>query len=193
MSVYDKALQQVYGQLSNIWKNFNDTYDYELISNITYRIKSPESIINKMKKKHYKLNYKNLVNNINDIAGIRIVCPMKDNIYTIIKIIEQMEDIKIIKRKDYLSKAKQSGYSGYHLIIKTPVNIENRIMYIKVEIQIRTMAMDFWATNEHKMKYKTDKKLSKLDSRKLTLYAKILNIIDDKIMKLYQKQTECRF
>lgn len=188
MRVYEGAANQVFGELMNIKQILKDFYGYDIINNVTKRIKSSESIINKMKKKNYQLNYKNLINNINDIAGVRVICPLKNDIYTIINIIEQMPNMKIIKSKDYISNPKESGYSGYHLIIETPVIIENEEIPVKVEIQLRTMAMDFWATNEHKMKYKTDKKLSFLDSERLTIYAKILNILDDKIMKLYQKQ-----
>lgn len=146
-----------------------------------------------MKRKNYKLNYKNIINNINDIAGIRIICPLKSNIYTIINVIEQMPNVKILNKKDYIAKPKESGYSGYHLIIETPVEIEEKQIPIKVEIQLRTMAMDFWATNEHKMKYKTNKKLSWLDSKKLIMYAKILSIIDNKLMKINRKQTSNKF
>ena len=96
--------------------------------------------------------------------------------------------MKIIKTKDYIIKPKPSGYSGYHIIVETPVKMEGRELPVKVEIQLRTMAMDFWATNEHKIKYKTNKKLSKFDSKRLIIYSKILNFIDTKITNLYQKQ-----
>lgn len=190
MNIYQKAAEQVVEELEQVRELINYWYGYEAINNITARIKTPKSMIRKMKKKNYALTYQNLINKINDIAGIRIVCPLKPDIYTILDMIEQMPNIKIIKRKDYISKPKESGYSGYHLIIQTPVVVENRELPIKVEIQLRTMAMDFWATNEHKIKYKTNKKLSPLDSRKLTIYAKILNILDNKIMKISQKQNK---
>ena len=99
-----------------------------------------------------------------------------------------MPNMKVIKTKDYITKPKQSGYSGYHLIVETPVQVEQKVLPVKVEIQLRTMAMDFWATNEHKVKYKTDKKISNLDSKKMVIYARILNFIDTKISKLYSKQ-----
>ena len=190
MNIYQKAAEQVVEELEQVRELINYWYGYEAINNITARIKTPKSMIRKMKKKNYALTYQNLINKINDIAGIRIVCPLKPDIYTILDMIEQMPNIKIIKRKDYISKPKESGYSGYHLIIQTSVVVENRELPIKVEIQLRTMAMDFWATNEHKIKYKTNKKLSPLDSRKLTIYAKILNILDNKIMKISQKQNK---
>lgn len=188
MSVYQKALEQVENELMQIKISMNTIYGYEVINHITSRIKTPESIMNKMKKKKYEPNYQNLIHNINDIAGVRIICPLKTDIDTIINIIEQMPNMKIIKTKDYIAKPKQSGYSGYHLIVETPVQVEEKILPVKVEIQLRTMAMDFWATNEHKVKYKTNKKLSNVDSKKMVIYAKILNFIDSKIAKLYVKQ-----
>lgn len=188
MAVYNEALYQVINELVEVRNNLSDKYGYDVINNITARIKTPKSIINKMKNKKYELTYKSLIDNINDIAGIRVICPLKSDIYDILKMIKKMKNIKIIKAKDYLRKPKESGYSAYHIIVETPVNINGELKPIKVEIQLRTMAMDFWATNEHKMKYKTSKKLSKLDSAKLTIYAKILNFLDDKIMKISKKQ-----
>ncbi len=188
MSIYQKALEQVYGELNLIKEKTAELYGYDIISNITKRIKTPDSIVNKMKKKNYEINYKNLIENINDIAGIRVICPMKSNIYNVIDIINKMPNIKILKIKDYISKPKKSGYTGYHIIVETPIEIGEKEVPIKVEIQLRTMAMDFWATNEHKMKYKTKNKLSIVDSKKLTIYAKLLNFLDDRIAKIYQKQ-----
>ena len=188
MGIYQKAMEQVLAQLLETQKILKELYGYDVINHMTSRIKTPTSIINKMKKKNDQLNYKNMINHINDIAGIRIVCPLKSDIYTIIDIISQMPNVKIIKVKDYMNKPKQSGYSGYHIVLETPVEIGKNEIQMKVEIQLRTMAMDFWATNEHKMKYKTKKELSIWDSKKLTIYAKILNLLDDKMMKLCQKQ-----
>jgi len=188
MTVYRHALEQVVNDLTKIKISMNEIYGYEVINHITSRIKTPESIMKKMKKKKYEPNYQNLIHHINDIAGVRIICPLKSDIDTIVNIIEQMPNMKIIKYKDYITKPKQSGYSGYHLIIETPVHVEQKVLPVKVEIQLRTMAMDFWATNEHKVKYKTDKKLSNLDSKKMVIYARILNFIDNKISKLYTKQ-----
>ena len=188
MSLYDKALEQVEEELTQIKKSFNKIYGYDIINNITTRIKTPNSIVNKMQKKHYEMNYKNLIENINDIAGVRVTCPLKNDIYKTVNVIKQIPNVRIIKIKDYIKKPKESGYSGYHLIVETDVEINGEIIPVKVEIQIRTMAMDFWATNEHKMKYKSTKKLSFWDSRKLTIYAKLVNFLDNKIMRIHKKQ-----
>lgn len=175
-------------ELYLVKKEIKDTYSYDMINTITSRIKTPQSILNKMKKKNYELNYKNLVQNINDIAGIRITCPFKSDIFTIKEIIEQMEDIRIIEEKDYISNPKLSGYSAYHLIVEVPIDFKSKEIYIKCEIQIRTMAMDFWATAEHKMRYKSKNKISWFDSKKLSWYAKIINLLDTKLSSLYAKQ-----
>lgn len=188
MSLYDKALEQVKEELTQIKKSFNKIYGYDIINNITTRIKTPNSIVNKMQKKHYEMNYKNLIENINDIAGIRVTCPLKNDIYKTVNVIKQIPNVRIIKIKDYIKKPKESGYSGYHLIVETDVEVNDEVIPVKVEIQLRTMAMDFWATNEHKMKYKSTKKLSFWDSKKLTIYAKLVNFLDNKIMRIHKKQ-----
>ncbi len=188
MGIYEQASNQVYEQLNMMKESIYKVYGVEIINNITRRIKTPNSIINKMKKKNYDLNYKNLVENINDIAGIRVICPIKDNIYSIIEYLRELQNVKIIEEKDYIKKPKKSGYSGYHIIVETPVDVQGAKLPIKVEIQLRTMAMDFWATNEHKLKYKTDKELSFWDSKKLMIYAKILDALDNRITEMCQKQ-----
>ncbi|MCI8700543.1 MAG: GTP pyrophosphokinase family protein [Clostridia bacterium] len=188
MNIYEQAKKQLEDVLFLIKYAAKQYYGYDIISNITSRIKTPQSIVNKMKKKNYDLTYVNLINNINDIAGIRIVCPMKSDIAIIKGIIHKIPNIEILKEKDYLKQAKKSGYSAYHMIIEVPLEYEEQTIYVKVELQIRTMAMDFWATNEHKIKYKTNSKISVLDSRKLEIYAKVLNKMDEEFSDIYKKQ-----
>lgn len=188
MEIYKQAKDQLEEVLLLIKYAAKQYYGYDVINNITSRIKSPQSIISKMKKKNYDLTYDNLINNINDIAGIRIVCPVKSDIKLVKNIVYKIPNIEILKEKNYIKKAKKSGYSAYHLIIEVPLEYNNQTVYVKVEVQIRTMAMDFWATNEHKIKYKTEHKISFLDSKKLEIYARILNKIDEKITAIFQKQ-----
>jgi len=188
IEIYRCANEKFLGRLVDIKNEINETYGYDIISNITSRIKTPQSIINKMKKKHYDINYKNLVQNINDIAGIRIICPLQSDILVVKNIINEMEDVRIIEEKDYINNTKKSGYSAYHLIVEVPITFNEKELYVKVEVQIRTMAMDLWATAEHKMRYKSKKKLSWIDSKKLSLYAKFINLLNKKIIKMYKKQ-----
>ena len=140
-----------------------------------------------MKRKQYDLNYKNLIENVEDIAGIRVVCPFKSDINKVVDLLEKDPNLEILQRKDYISKPKKSGYSGYHIIAQTPVNIGDAFANVKTEIQIKTMAMDFWSSTEHKLKYKAKDKLSKVDSKKMVKYAKIINKMDNEIAKIHKK------
>lgn len=187
MSVYEEAKKQLEEALLLIKYATRQYYGYDVISNITSRIKTPQSIVNKMRKKNYELTYENLINNINDIAGIRVICQMKGDIELIRNIICKIPNIEVLKEKDYVKHPKKSGYSAYHMIIEVPLEYKEDTIYVKVEVQIRTMAMDFWATNEHKIKYKTKHKISIFDSKRLETYARILNKIDGKIANIYKK------
>ena len=188
MAIYQKALDHTLERFTRLKQLLNQYNDYDIITDVTGRLKSLESIVGKMKKKNMKINFENMIENINDIVGVRIVCNDKDDIYPIRNIISKQKDIKILKEKDYIKKAKKSGYSAYHIIAEIPLEIKQQTIYIKVELQIRTVLMDFWATTEHKVKYKPKKKLSNIDSIKLSLYARIINIISNKMMKLHRKE-----
>lgn len=178
MFLYSLALREVENKINILKDEFKYLYNYTLIDHITTRIKKPESILNKMKKKKCKMDYQSLIEEVSDIAGLRIICPLKEDIFSIIKLIKTYPDFKILKEKDYVTKPKKSGYSSYHLILEVPVNVAGKMIPIKVEIQARTMAMDFWASLEHEIKYKTDKKVSKKMSKELIKYAKLINKMD---------------
>ena len=187
MRIYEMAMVQVRDDLEDIKNNLSNNYQYDVINNINCRIKTPDSIIKKMKRKQYDLNYKNLIENVDDIAGIRVVCPFKSDIPKVVEILEENPNLEILQKKDYITKPKKSGYSGYHIIAQTPVNIGDALANVKTEIQIKTMAMDFWSSTEHKLKYKAKNKLSKSDSKKMVRYAKIINKMDNEIMKIHKK------
>ena len=187
MRIYEMAMVQVKDDLEDIKNNLSSNYQYDVINNINCRIKTPDSIIKKMKRKQYDLNYKNLIENVDDIAGIRVVCPFKSDIPKVVEILEENPNLEILQKKDYITKPKKSGYSGYHIIAQTPVNIGDAFANVKTEIQIKTMAMDFWSSTEHKLKYKAKNKLSKADSKKMVRYAKIINKMDNEIMKIHKK------
>ena len=190
MRIYEMAMTQVKDDLEDVKNNLSNFYQYDVINNINCRVKTPDSIIKKMKRKQYDLNYKNLIENVDDIAGIRVVCPFKSDVFKVVKIIEENPKLEILQRKDYITKPKKSGYSGYHIIAQTPVNIGDAFANVKTEIQIKTMAMDFWSSTEHKLKYKAKNKLSKTDSKKMVKYAKIINKMDNEIMKIHKKYEE---
>lgn len=187
MLIYEKAMTQAKQEIEGLKTSLKELYNYDVIAGIESRIKTPDSIVKKMKKKNYDLNYEELIKNINDVAGIRIVCPFKTDIFKIKEIIEKNSKLEVLEIKDYVTEPKKSGYSGLHIIAQTPVNIGNNVAKVKVEIQIRTMAMDFWSTTEHKIKYKAKNKLSLIDTIKMVKYAKIVNKLDEKITKINSK------
>ena len=186
MRIYEMAMIQVKDNLENMKNNLSNYYQYDVINNINCRVKTPDSIIKKMKRKQYDLNYKNLIENVEDIAGIRVVCPFKSDVFKVVKVIEENPNLEILQKKDYITTPKKSGYSGYHIIAQTPVNIGDAFANVKTEIQIKTMAMDFWSSTEHKLKYKAKNKLSKADSKKMVKYAKMINRMDNEIMKIHR-------
>lgn len=183
MFFYKSALAQLTTQMNIIKDEFKVMYNYDLIDHIDTRIKEPKSIIKKMEKKQYEKTYINLIEKINDIAGMRIVCTIKDDIFFIKDLIKKIPEINVLKEKDYVTNPKESGYSSYHMIVEVPVRLTQKIVYVKCEIQIRTLAMDFWSNFEHKVKYKSEQEVSKKMSEELIAYAKIINKFDNKMMR----------
>ena len=184
MFIYSIAIRELKNKIEIMKDEFKIFYNYDLIDHINTRIKSPESILKKMEKKSCELTYKEMVENINDIAGIRVICPLKKDIFSIKNLISELPGVEVIKEKDYVTNPKESGYSSYHMIVEVPVVLSQKELYVKAEIQIRTMAMDFWASLEHKMKYKTDGKVNKKASKELINCAKMVSKLDNKMMLL---------
>lgn len=183
MFLYNSALKEIKTKMEILQDELKIFSDYEPIEYISTRIKKPESILEKLKRKNLAPTYGNMFQEINDIAGIRIVCNFKKDVYKLVEIIEDFQDIRILNRKDYLKRPKKSGYMSYHLIAEVPVNFSSGIMYVKVEIQLRTLGMDFWASLEHKLKYK-NAKITKKESNNLVKYAKIINSIDENMLTI---------
>lgn len=182
MFIYEMALKELRTKLEIIKQEFEVFYDYNLIDHINTRIKKPESIIKKMKNKECKLTYKDMIENINDIAGIRVICPLKKDIFSVKNLLQKLPEIETIKEKDYVSNPKRSGYSAYHIILGVPVVLSQNVIYVKVEIQIRTMAMDCWSSLEYKMKYKSKEEIDKKVSKEWVTCAKRINKLDNKMM-----------
>lgn len=182
MFFYKSALKQLELQMNIIKDEFKLIYNYDLIDHIDTRIKEPKSIVKKMEKKKYDKTYLNLIEKINDIAGIRIVCTLKDDIFFIRDLVKQIPDIHVLKEKDYVTNPKESGYSSYHMIVEVPVKLTQKTIYVKCEIQIRTLAMDFWASFEHKVKYKTKNDVNPKMSKELVSCAKRINKFDTKMI-----------
>lgn len=182
--MYSAALKQIESKIDTINEEFKILHKYNPIEHVSSRIKSKESINKKLKKKGLEPNFENLIKTINDVAGLRIICSFIPDIYTIVEMIENMQDITVLKKKDYVSKPKESGYSSYHLIVSVPVSLSVGTIDVKVEVQIRTMAMDFWASLEHKINYKYEKDIPKSIKKELKECAKMTQKLDKRMSNL---------
>ena len=156
MLIYSSALKQISTKLEILNDEFQHVHRYNPIEHIKSRVKTPESIVKKLKKHGYESTIQNMVEYVNDIAGIRVICSFTSDIYQIAEMIRNQSDIKVISIKDYIVNPKKSGYKSYHMLVTIPVYLSDRIVDTKVEIQIRTVAMDFWASLEHKINYKCE-------------------------------------
>ena len=187
MFLYNSALKEVGTKLEILNDEFVHIHKYNPIEYIKSRIKTPESIVKKLKRDGYESTIENMRNYINDIAGIRIVCSFTSDIYRLAEMIGKQNDLTVICVKDYIKNPKVSGYKSFHMHVTVPIFLSDRVVNTKVEIQIRTIAMDFWANIEHKTKYKTEGKISKKESKQLISYAKAINKIDNNMMILSSK------
>lgn len=154
--LYNSALKEVRTKVEILNDEFQQVHQYNPIEYIKSRIKAPESIVKKLKRYGYDSSIDNMVNYINDIAGIRIVCSFTSDIYRLAEMIGKQNDLTVISVKDYIRHPKESGYKSYHMLVTVPIFLSDRIIDTKVEIQIRTMAMDFWASLEHNLRYKAE-------------------------------------
>ena len=177
MFIYSTAIKELKTKMEIIQDEFKIFYNYDLIDHIDTRIKEPDSIINKMNNKKCDITYKEMIDKINDVAGIRVICPIKKDIFTLRNLIVKIPGVNVIKEKDYVTHPKESGYSSYHLIVEVPISLSNSNIYVKVEVQIRTLAMDFWASLEHELKYKNNN-ITKAASKKLLKAAKVMKKLD---------------
>ncbi|MBT2684688.1 GTP pyrophosphokinase family protein [Bacillus sp. ISL-37] len=157
--IYKFALDEMNTKINILKEEFIHIHDYNPIEHCNSRLKSPESIIKKVIRKNLSISIESIRENIKDIAGIRIICPFITDVYKISQMIEKQRDIELVERKDYIKQPKPNGYQSLHLIIKIPVFMSDRVEMVFVELQIRTIAMDFWASLEHKIYYKYEKEI----------------------------------
>ena len=154
MAYYRCAIMEVETKFNVLNEEFSLQYDRNPIENVKSRLKSTDSIIRKLKKKELPFSLEAMQENINDVAGIRVICSFPEDIYMLADCLLNQDDIKLITKKDYIKNQKKSGYRSLHLIIEVPIFLKNEKRYMKVEVQLRTIAMDFWASLEHKLRYK---------------------------------------
>ncbi len=182
--IYNSALKEIGTKIDILNDEFQHRHRYNPIEHVKSRIKAPESIVKKLKKRGYETSIENMVKYINDIAGIRIICSFTSDIYKIAEMIANQNDLKVLSIKDYIKYPKESGYQSYHMIVTVPIFLSDSVIDTKVEIQIRTIAQDFWATLEHKIYYKFEGNAPDYISRELRECAKIISYLDERMLRL---------
>lgn len=184
MFMHEAAIEQVMAKLNILKGEFQFSNDRNPISSVSSRIKSKESIIYKMRKKGLPFTISALMENVHDIAGVRVICPFIEDVYYVARMLCRQPDIEIIEVKDYIREPKDNGYRSLHLIVSDKVTFSNVSRGVIVEIQIRTIAMDFWASTEHQLRYKKDTQFSLEDQDKLKHCAELMAEADKMIQDL---------
>lgn len=193
MLKYKFALEMLETEIKILIEEFEFKNKYNPVEHIKSRIKSKESAIKKLKNKNYDITLENLKKHVHDMVGVRIVCSFLSDVIDIVKLIENSKQIKIKEKKDYITTPKDTGYSSYHLIVFVPIYLDGKEELIEAEIQIRTVAMDFWASLDHKIQYKFPKEIPeeiKQDLYNCSLSIKALDkrmLILNEIVNKYKK------
>ena len=190
--VYNAALKQINTKLEILNDEFQHVHQYNPIEHIKSRIKTSESIVKKLRRHGYESTIENMVKYVNDIAGIRVICSFTSDIYRLAEMIGKQNDLTVISVKDYIRHPKESGYKSYHMLVTVPIFLSDCIIDTKVEIQIRTMAMDFWASLEHKIYYKFEGNAPDYISRDLRECSGIVSMLDAKMLQLNEAILEAK-
>lgn len=182
---YKFGLDEVMTKVNILKEEFTYIHDYSPIEHVRSRVKSPESILKKAHRKNCPLTVEHIKASISDIAGIRITCSFVEDTYVIRDLLVAQDDITVIQVKDYIASPKANGYQSLHLIVEIPVFMSDRVEPVRVEIQIRTVAMDFWASVEHKIYYKYDGAVPESLLAELKEAADAVTRLDNKMERLY--------
>jgi putative GTP pyrophosphokinase len=187
MFLYSSALKQISTKIDILSEEFAHVQNYNPIEHVKTRIKSPESIRKKLKKQGHEVNVQNMLRYVHDIAGVRIICSFEKDIYKIADMISNQDDVKVLIIKNYIANPKPNGYKSYHLVVSVPIYLSDGPVETKVEIQVRTIAMDFWASLEHKIKYKFEGNAPDHIREELRGCADIVDMLDKKMFSLNEE------
>jgi len=187
MQLYDAAVREVRTKVEILDAEFRVRYARNPIHHIDTRLKSPASIAEKLRRKGLPQTLEAIEQNLTDIAGVRIVCNYLEDIYHIANLLTRQHDIELVRRRDYIQEPKESGYRSLHLVIRIPVFLSSHTELVPVEIQIRTIAMDFWASLEHQLRYKSDQETTRQLRRRLQKCAEISASLDIEMQDIYRE------
>lgn len=194
MSYYECAIMEIETKFRVLNHELSLEYDNNPIESIKTRVKSYDSILKKIRRKNIPLNLQAIEENLKDIAGVRVICSFPDDIYKLAESFLKQDDITLIERKDYIKNPKPSGYRSLHLIVQVPIFLQNEKKMVNVEVQFRTIAMDFWASLDHKMRYKKELSDEEVEILQEELYdcAEQSAALDERMQRIRDRITQKR-
>ncbi|WP_423364498.1 GTP pyrophosphokinase [Mycoplasma sp. P36-A1] len=184
MLEYECAIKEIVTKLEILNLEMSLTSEHNPIQTIKSRMKTPKSIRNKLQKHNIEFSIENIEDNLLDIAGIRVIVGYIDDIYSVVDVLLRQDDITLVKCKDYIKNPKENGYRSLHLVVTVPVFFSNQKKLVNVEIQIRTIAMDFWASLEHSLRYKNESQIELDVLQQLKNAAEVISVTDKNMMEL---------
>ena len=185
--LYNAAIKEITTKLDILNEEFKVRFMRNPIHHIESRLKSPRSILNKLDRRHLELSLTSAKQNLNDIAGIRVICCYIDDVYRVADMLLRQADLRLVDRNDYIQNPSPNGYRSLHLDLEVPVYLAEHTEHVTVEVQIRTVAMDFWASLEHDLRYKTDKDIPAEMHLEVAQCAEEIARIDQKMQNIYKR------
>lgn len=184
LMMYGCAVREVRTKLEVLNDELSVRYNRNPIEFIKTRIKKPLSIVNKMKKRGLEISIDSMMENLNDVAGVRVICCFIDDIYDVARWLASQDDIRLLQVKDYIKNPKPNGYRSLHLILQVPIFLSDRTQPVRIELQLRTIAMDFWASLEHQLRYKADVEVPAYISDDLKACADVIAATDEEMQRI---------
>lgn len=185
--LYGAAIKEIKTKLEILDEEFQVKYDHNPIHHMEYRLKSPKSIVDKLRKKNFEVSTASIKENLTDVAGVRVICNYIDDINRMADLLTRQDDIVLVRRRDYIAHPKENGYRSLHLVVTVPIFLAESTQRVPVEIQIRTIAMDFWASLEHELKYKSVADISEDLHRRLKNSAESISLLDAEMQSIYKE------
>jgi putative GTP pyrophosphokinase len=186
MMMYNCAIKEVRTKFEVLNDELSVTNKRNPIQMIKSRVKKPLSIVNKLKRKNFEMSMTSILDNINDVAGVRVICGFPGDIYRLAEAFLSQDDVELIERKDYIENPKRNGYRSLHLIVTVPIYLHDKKKLMRVEVQFRTIAMDWWASLEHQIRYKKEVAVTKDDAKELRDCAEQAALLDYRMEQLYK-------
>ena len=184
MLLYEAGIREIKTKLDILSDESRISGKPNPIDSIKSRIKTPRSIIGKLKRRGYPISLQSMMENLNDIGGIRVICPFIEDIYTVADMLMRQDDLTLLEKKDYIRSPKPNGYRSLHLILEVPIFLSGATKPVRIELQLRTIAMDFWASLEHQLRYKSDIEVPPQISDDLKACADVIAATDEEMQRI---------